>query len=179
MQFHTWFIEDGKVRTYTREPDPAYNGYYDEPYPGQQWTLTQDTATILGYHCQKASCCYHGRDFEAWFTTEIPLRFGPWKFGGLPGLIVKVYDSDRLYDFECVRVEKSHTPMLSNPYKKHRPISRSKVLKFERKVNEDSHHTLGWVRVEGPQPLPGSRSRHRTLPRCHLPQSGFLRVLCP
>lgn len=21
MQFHTWFIEDGKVRTYTREPD--------------------------------------------------------------------------------------------------------------------------------------------------------------
>ena len=154
MQYHTWFIQDGKVRTYTREPDSAYNGYYDEPYPSQQWSLTQDTATICSYHCQKATCHYHGRDFEAWFTTEIPMRFGPWKFGGLPGLIVKVYDTDRLYTFECVRVNNMRIPMLSNPYKQHRPINRAKVLKFERTVNEDYHRTLGWVRMEGPQPRP-------------------------
>lgn len=154
MQFHTWFIEDGKVRTYTREPDPAFNGYYDEAYPEQQWILTHDTATILDYHCQKATCSYHGRDFEAWFTSEVPLRFGPWKFGGLPGLIVKVYDIDKLYNFECVRVEKVRALMVSNPYKNHRPISRDKVLKFECKVNEDSHRTLGWMRLKGKQPQP-------------------------
>lgn len=154
MQYHTLFTENGKVRTYTREPDATYNGHYDEPYPEQHWTLTQDTSTILGYHCQKATCRYHGRDFDAWFTTEIPLRHGPWKFGGLPGLIVKVYDTEKLYNFECVHVENVRTPMMSNPYKNHRPISRYKVLKFERKVNEDSHRTLGWVRMSGQQPLP-------------------------
>ena len=44
--------------------------------------------------------------------------------------------------------------MLSNPYKQYRPINRAKVLKFERRVNEDYHRTLGWVRMEGPQPRP-------------------------
>jgi len=154
MQYHTWFVEDGRVRTYTREPDAAYNGYYDEPYPDQQWTLQMDTMTVSGYHCQKATCHYHGRNFVAWFTTDVPVRFGPWKFGGLPGLIVKVYDMDHLYTFQCVRVEKVCVPMLSNPYKNHRPISRAKVLKFERKVNEDSHRILGWMRVDGSQPQP-------------------------
>ena len=90
LQYHVLIAEDGKIRTYNRERLPQYEGYYDEPYPGQQWTLTQDTATVSGYHCQKATCSYHGRDFEAWFTTEVPVKYGPWKFGGLPGLIVKV-----------------------------------------------------------------------------------------
>jgi GLPGLI family protein len=36
------------MRTYNRE-----RGYYDEPYPSQQWNLLSDTATIRGYHCQK------------------------------------------------------------------------------------------------------------------------------
>ena len=149
MQFHTWFIEDGKVRTYTREPDPAYNGYYDEPYPGQQWTLTQDTATVSGYHCQKATCHYHGRDFEAWFTAEVPVKFGPWKFGGLPGLIVKVYDTDHLYTFECTGVERVRRPMVRSKYARRKPIKRETVLKLERKINENPAKTLGWKDLDG------------------------------
>jgi GLPGLI family protein len=155
-EYSDLFISNGKLTEYATMPMwlGKYNAYYTEPYPLQQWKMGAETQTVLGHRCQKATCHWRGRDFVAWFASDIPVKAGPWKFGGLPGLIVKVYDSDRLYDFECVRVEKTHTPMLSNPYKKHRPISRSKVLKFERKVNEDSHRTLGWVRVEGPQPLP-------------------------
>lgn len=154
MQFHTWLVEDGRVRTYTREPDALYNGYYDEPYPAMQWMLTTDTATICNYPCQRATCHYHGRDFEAWFTPEVPMQVGPWKLGGLPGLILKVYDADMLYTFECVRMEEVRQPIWSHPYDNHRPIKREKVLKFERKVNEDAHRVLGWTRMEGQQPLP-------------------------
>lgn len=154
MQFHTWYIRDGKVRTYTREPNRKYNGYYDEPYADMQWKLCGDTMHISGYHCQKATTRYHGRDFVAWFSTEVPLRYGPWKFGGLPGLIVKAHDVDCLYTFELVKLEQTRTPMMSHPYSYYRPIKREWVLKFERKVNEDYHRVLGWRRVDGLQAQP-------------------------
>ncbi|MDR1369104.1 MAG: GLPGLI family protein, partial [Dysgonamonadaceae bacterium] len=63
------------------------------------WEILSDTATILGYACQKAQCHYRGRDWEAWFTTEIPISEGPWKFYGLPGLITKLNDRKKHYSF--------------------------------------------------------------------------------
>jgi GLPGLI family protein len=59
--------------------------YKDELKP-QDWEILSDTVTILGYLSQKAICRYRGRDWEAWFTSEIPISEGPWKFYGLPGL---------------------------------------------------------------------------------------------
>ena len=149
LEYHVLIAENGKIRTYNRERLREYEGYYDEPYPDQQWTLTQDTATINGYHCQKATCHFHGRDFEAWFTPEVPVKYGPWKFGGLPGLIVKVYDTDHLYTFECTNVERVHQPMVRSKYSRRRPINRETVLKFERKVNECPGRTLGIKDMEG------------------------------
>jgi GLPGLI family protein len=149
LQYHVLIATNGKVRTYNRERLPEYEGYYDEPYPDQQWTLTQDTATISGYHCQKATCHYHGRDFEAWFTPDVPLKFGPWKFGGLPGLVIKVYDIDHYYTFECTNVERVRLPMVRSPYSRRHPIKRETVLKFERKINENPGKTLGTKDLDG------------------------------
>ena len=149
LEYHVLIAEDGKIRTYNRERLREYEGYYDEPYPDQQWTLTQDTATVSGYHCQKATCHFHGRDFEAWFTPEVPVKYGPWKFGGLPGLIVKVYDTERFYTFECTNVERVRRPMVRSKYPTRRPIKRETVLKFERKVNECPGRTIGIWDMEG------------------------------
>ncbi len=149
LQYHVLIVEKGKVRTYTRERLSQYEGYYDEPYPDQKWTLTQETATISGFRCQKATCRYHGRDFEAWFTTEVPVRYGPWKFGGLPGLIIKVYDTNHLYTFECTNVERVNCPMLRSKYEHRKAIKRETVLKFERKINENPSKTLGWKDLGG------------------------------
>ncbi len=149
LEYHVLIAENGKLRTYTRERLREYEGYYDEPYPDQQWALTQDTATISGYHCQRATCRFHGRNFEAWFTSEVPIKYGPWKFGGLPGLIVKVYDTDHLYTFECTKVERVRRPMVRSKYPHHRPIKRETVLKFERKVNECPGRTIGIWDIEG------------------------------
>ena len=149
LGYHVLIAENGKLRTYTRERLREYEGYYDEPYPDQQWALTQDTATICGYHCQRATCRFHGRNFEAWFTSEVPIKYGPWKFGGLPGLIVKIYDTDHLYTFECTKVERVRRPMVRSKYPHHRPIKRETVLKFERKVNECPGRTIGIWDIEG------------------------------
>lgn len=56
------------------------------------WTLLPDTATILTYHCWKATGHFRGRSYTAWFTMEIPVSEGPWKLCGLPGLIIKAED---------------------------------------------------------------------------------------
>lgn len=54
------------------------------------WQITDETKKIEKYHCQKATVALHGRHYEAWFTTEVPINFGPFHLNGLPGLIVQV-----------------------------------------------------------------------------------------
>ena len=77
---------------------------YEEKWTGQEWKLADETQTILGHPCQRATCRWRGRDYIAWFASDIPIRRGPWKFGGLPGLILKIYDVDSLYVFEAVAI---------------------------------------------------------------------------
>lgn len=64
------------------------------------WELQNETKTIAGLTCSKAMTNYGGREYTAWYTTEIPISDGPYIFNGLPGLIVKVVDSKGWYDFE-------------------------------------------------------------------------------
>lgn len=71
----------------------------------QNWGITQEIDTVLGYKCSRATVNYAGRDYIAWFTTDIPVSAGPWKFYGLPGLILKVEDSENLFLFEAIGIE--------------------------------------------------------------------------
>jgi GLPGLI family protein len=59
------------------------------------WTLIDKTKKIGNFNCQKATINFRGRKYIAWYSTEIPVNFGPWKFQGLPGLILELYDEDK------------------------------------------------------------------------------------
>ena len=84
----------------------TYSFVFTDELSPQKWEIQNDTATILGYVCQKATCSFRGRNWVAWFTTEIPLSEGPWKFYGLPGLITKVHDTEEHYSFELIGFQK-------------------------------------------------------------------------
>lgn len=74
----------------------------------QNWTLIDDEPEdILGYTCKKAKTNFRGRNYEALYTTEIAINNGPWKFGGLPGMILKITSesNDEVYKMECVGIE--------------------------------------------------------------------------
>lgn len=72
--------------------------HYSEPVPVMQWEFAADsTRTILGFECQMATVEFAGRKYSAWFTTELPLPYGPYKFGGLPGLILKIEDAEKQF----------------------------------------------------------------------------------
>lgn len=74
---------------------------YDEPTSTLNWTLSDSTITVLGYRCRMALCKFRGREWTAFYAEEIPVSEGPWKLHGLPGLIMKAYDSQKHYSFEC------------------------------------------------------------------------------
>jgi len=81
--------------------------HYSEPIPQQQWTMAEGDSTILGYTCHKATTRFRGRDYVAWYTEEIPYPYGPYKFGGLPGLITCIYDKDRDHVFTLQGFERA------------------------------------------------------------------------
>ncbi|MRG44077.1 GLPGLI family protein [Chitinophaga sp. SYP-B3965] len=68
------------------------------------WQIEKDTRTLLGYTCQKATGICKGRKYTAWFTTDIPVNFGPWKLQGLPGLILEAYDASQRIRFTCTKI---------------------------------------------------------------------------
>jgi len=80
---------------------------YDDELNLQIWSIKSDTARILEYKCQKATTNFRGRNYECWFTNEIPTKHGPWKFFGLPGLILKINDTKNNFIFECTGIEKT------------------------------------------------------------------------
>ena len=86
------------------------NYIYNEDKPEFKWTIDKDTMTLLGYTCQKATTTFRGRNYTAWFAPEIPSSNGPWKFGGLPGLILKISDDKRNFIFECSGIQQLEKP---------------------------------------------------------------------
>jgi len=91
-----WFVDRLGMSTYR----------YEEPAGFLTWAIAPATATIGGYACQRATTTFGGRQWEAWFTREVPISDGPYKFGGLPGLIVKVGDARQHYVYELLSVRK-------------------------------------------------------------------------
>lgn len=118
IQYTDIYIEGQTATEYHTMPHgfQGENGYLVSQYPFQRWSLTDETATVLGHKCQKATCHWRGRDFVAWFASDIPIRRGPWLFGGLPGLILKVYDKDRHYTFEAVSIKRGKQPIIRYAY---------------------------------------------------------------
>lgn len=73
----------------------AYN--IVEKIPNIDWSITDKTKKINGYNTILATAVFRGRKYQAWFTQKFPLRSGPWKLNGLPGLILEVYDESKRF----------------------------------------------------------------------------------
>ncbi|WKV11905.1 GLPGLI family protein [Marivirga harenae] len=87
---------------------------YYQPLNLMDWTIGNQTKKINGYQCQKATASYAGRDYIAWFDLEIAISDGPYKFYGLPGLIISVYDTQEHYKFDLVGLEKGNYEIKRN-----------------------------------------------------------------
>lgn len=66
------------------------------------WKLVDESCTIEGFICRKATADYLGRNWTVWYTEDIPLPVGPWMLWGAPGLIVSAQDSESYFSFRLI-----------------------------------------------------------------------------
>jgi GLPGLI family protein len=118
---------------------------YTENIENINWKFFQnETKDILGYNCKKATCRFRGRDYEVWFTPEIPINGGVWKFSGLPGLIISLTDTQEQVKFVCESVEKISVPIFQDENESNAvKISREKYLEVNKKFHEDPMSIMG------------------------------------
>lgn len=103
---------------------------YSEPIPKINWTLTDDTEEIMGYECHKATAKWRGSEWNAWYA-DIPINAGPWKFQGLPGLIMKVEDTESDHSIYAISLEKFSYP-IGHTYAGYTKTTRDKYNEAEK-----------------------------------------------
>ncbi|MDM1071282.1 GLPGLI family protein [Empedobacter brevis] len=74
-----------------------------------KWTLVDESKQIDGFSCKKAITNFRGRNWEVWYTPDIPMYYGPWKFYGLPGLIVSAKEENEKFWFQLTKIEVNPT----------------------------------------------------------------------
>ena len=155
LVYSDYFIEGNSLTEWACMPLYAEkdNGRYTEQWPLMQWSLQDSTQTILGHRCQKATCHFRGRDFVAWFAADVPIKGGPWKFGGLPGCILKVYDTQHLYEWEAVAIERGTFPICQYPESLYPKATRKRIWKLQKEYTENYLNAIGWTSLEG-RPTP-------------------------
>lgn len=110
-----------------------------EDYAAPAWQPVADSsAVILGYQCSMAVATYKGRTWYAWYAEDIPLDVGPWKLGGLPGLILRAYDAQKHYDFTAAGIVNAD-PQALIYYKggKYEPVNRKTLNGIYRRYYAD------------------------------------------
>ncbi|SDE78622.1 GLPGLI family protein [Epilithonimonas hungarica] len=76
--------------------------YYQEDRK-MNWNISDQVSNFNGYKAQKATMSFGGRIWTAWFAPDIKVYDGPYKFSGLPGLIVKLEDEKGDYKFNFLK----------------------------------------------------------------------------
>lgn len=93
-----------QVETYERISGNYYRITEELDFKWQ--ALNKKDTLIAGYRCKEAQTFFRGRQYRAWYTLEIPINDGPYKFKGLPGLIIKLEDRKKEHSFELEYFEK-------------------------------------------------------------------------
>lgn len=105
-----------------------------------KWIISKETKKIGNFNCIKATTTFRGRDFTAWFTSEVSVPYGPWKLNGLPGLIIEAYDKGKFVlwslkniEYPSLKLNVKKIEILSNykPYNQFKDFQKEELKKEE------------------------------------------------
>ncbi len=105
------------------------------------WKITADTMQIGKYNCTKALLNFRGRNYEAYFTEEIPISAGPWKFKSLPGLIlyIKSTSGKLVYTWSVTKII---YPYVSDINVEFTPKHNSKIISLKESIKIEEAEDL-------------------------------------
>ena len=135
---------DYKMSLITNIGNDTYKVSEDRPI---NWTISTEKKKIGEFQTQKATTHFAGRNWIAWFTADVPIQDGPYKFSGLPGLIVEIADEKNSHKIELKGLKKitetvqeeANTQGKDIPFLKKKPIdvNRAKYLKIVAQYEND------------------------------------------
>jgi hypothetical protein len=67
----------------------------------------------------------------------VPVADGPWKFGGLPGFIMQVYDEGHQYEFTCVGINSKADRAITIPEVPFNKTTRTKFYATKLRFDTD------------------------------------------
>lgn len=141
MHAQTIFTDNVNGKIIGREAIGSNCFETEEEKTYQDWTLKNETEKVLDYDCLKAICNFRGKKWKVAYSEDVPVSAGPWKLGGLPGLIMKAEDEDGIHSFEAVEIFKDEAPITFDKYYTLRMISLKgdtfKSINFEKKTQKE------------------------------------------
>ncbi|MDR2206375.1 MAG: GLPGLI family protein [Flavobacteriaceae bacterium] len=105
-KFEERFIKNLKTGKTTNYENFLVDFFSYESNDKMDWQLMNDTKTIADYKVQKAKTTFGNREWIAWFASDIPFQYGPYKFCGLPGMILEIADTNEDYIFSLSQIKK-------------------------------------------------------------------------
>lgn len=110
----------------------------NEKTPKITWQIQEDTITVNGYLCKKATTEFRGVKWDVCYTEEVPSTAGPWRLNGLPGLIILAKSEAHSFVLSELKQESSPITIDSNP--EILKMKYKKILKFKNKVFSDKRY---------------------------------------
>ena len=94
-----------KINTFENQTfhDNMYDYFLIKSTDKINWNISKETKKVNDYTLQKATTNFGGRNWTAWFSSEIPFQEGPYKFRGLPGLIFEISDNENNFNYKLIR----------------------------------------------------------------------------
>lgn len=135
MMHHQNVLTDvEKMEVVATEPIYPHRYITHEPLAKIDWILSDDTLSIGGLLCHRATGELYGKQWTVWYSEEIPSSAGPWKLRGLPGLIVKAEDAEVIHCFTLYETKNEVRDIntLGNP--NYQKLTRKKLMEFKKKI---------------------------------------------
>lgn len=116
--------------------------YVKDSLHSMKWNLTNDTSYMLNELCFSAKTNFRGRGYTAWYAPRYSSSDGPWKFGGLPGLILAVKSDSNYIEWKASKI-------INNYSKKIEPekISNYKFISWDEYVAKYISSINRWIKL--------------------------------
>lgn len=111
----------------------------EDKAPKIVWKFLNETKEIMGYQCKKAEGEFRGRKFFAFFAPEIPSSAGPWKYSGLPGLILEVWQENMQYHYVAKKLTLNSHLVISSTITAFIEKLRENTLPFKEFVEKENN----------------------------------------
>jgi GLPGLI family protein len=127
---------NSKIYHFTEISTSRNTVWIEEKTPELNWVLVGETKVLGTLICNKATTSFRGRNYTAWYSSEMVGGYGPWKLQGLPGIILEAYDDKKEVVFRVNKITLPYVREITFDARNIKTISREEKKGLVSKENQ-------------------------------------------